>query len=110
MTWLLKCDTQPLVFQLRIENTRLRCTLNVSWVCSFHYFYSSLLYLLSLPYHSGSEAVDWLVKTQSINRDTALRTMQQIFTLRVIYHIGEENEFIDGAYFYTFMVCKRERR
>ena len=65
-----------------------------------------MLYLLDFHnlYHIGSEAVDWLVKTQQISRDVALKTMQQIFSMRIIYNIGEENQFIDGSYFYTFMV------
>ena len=50
----------------------------------------------------GSEAVDWLMRTQKATRAAAIRLGQTLVERRVIHHVLDEHPFEDEYYFYRF--------
>jgi small-conductance mechanosensitive channel len=50
----------------------------------------------------GSEAVDWLVRNEGLNRAEALMLGQALVERNVIHHVLDEHGFHDGNFFYRF--------
>ncbi len=50
----------------------------------------------------GSEAVDWLVKTQNYQREEAIELGQILIERGIIHHVTDEHPFKDGYFFYRF--------
>ncbi|MEN9215154.1 MAG: DEP domain-containing protein [Gloeomargarita sp. DG02_3_bins_56] len=50
----------------------------------------------------GSEAVEWLMRTQGLSRKPAVQVGQELLELGLIAHSTGEHPFRDGNYFYRF--------
>ncbi len=50
----------------------------------------------------GSEAVDWLMKTQKINQEEALLLGQHLLKYGLIHHVHQDHDFKNEFLFYQF--------
>lgn len=50
----------------------------------------------------GSEAVEWLMKTQNISEEKAIQLGQILLDRRIIYHVHDEHNFQNDFLFYRF--------
>ncbi|MEM6448093.1 MAG: DEP domain-containing protein [Cyanobacteria bacterium P01_D01_bin.123] len=62
-------------------------------------------YRMKLYYNCfvGSEAVDWLVRTQGLSRDEAVVVGRRLVRHNSIEHVLGEQDFADEYYFYRFV-------
>jgi hypothetical protein len=57
----------------------------------------------------GSEAVEWLMKTQKATREEAIRIGQMLIDCGIIHHVVDEHPFLDDYLFYRFYVDEPEQ-
>ena len=50
----------------------------------------------------GAEAVSWLMRSQDLTRDEAVRLGQTMVERGIVHHVLDEHPFRDGNYFYRF--------
>ena len=50
----------------------------------------------------GSEAVEWLMKTQNISEEKAIQLGQILLDRRIIHHVHDEHNFKNDFLFYRF--------
>ena len=50
----------------------------------------------------GSEAVEWLMHTQKLTKEEAIRLGQMLVEHQIIHHVVDEHRFKDGYFFYRF--------
>jgi hypothetical protein len=55
----------------------------------------------------GREAVDWMSATYGVEREGAVSLGQRLVDLRLLHHVLDEHEFVDGYYFYRFFADER---
>lgn len=54
---------------------------------------------------SGSEAVDWILQNVSVDsRKAAVEVCQKCMVQKLIAHVADRTEFLDGYYYYRFTV------
>lgn len=55
----------------------------------------------------GNQAVDWLMAQYALTRPQAVRMGERLHAHRLITHVLEEHDFIDGPLFYRFATSTR---
>ena len=50
----------------------------------------------------GSEAVEWIMKTQKATRESAIKLGQRLVELGILHHVSDEHPFKDEYLFYRF--------
>jgi hypothetical protein len=50
----------------------------------------------------GRDAVDWMSATHGVDRESAVTLGQRLVDLRLLHHVLDEHDFIDGYYFFRF--------
>jgi len=50
----------------------------------------------------GSEAVEWIMRTQKATREAAIKLGQRLIELGIVHHVSDEHSFKDDYLFYRF--------
>jgi hypothetical protein len=61
-------------------------------------------WLMKIPsVFSGREATDWISTTYALSRDEAVLLAKRLLASNKIRHVLDEEDFIDGAFFYRYV-------